>query len=94
MTYELKIYQYNATTKQLEHTNTITSDDNNKAVKELAKIFVDKHIRGTKTKITSTYNNELKITQTWLGATNFETIEPSDYKITHKYEYTFYDCNL
>ena len=94
MTYELKIYQYNANTKQLEHTNTITSDDNDKANKEIAKIFVDKHIRGTKTKITSTYNNELKITQTWLGATNFETIEPSDYKITLKYEYTFYDCNL
>ena len=99
MTYELKVYQYNKHTQQLEHTNTIVDTDNEHANKELAKIFVDKSVRGTKTKLTYKYEQdghakELHITQTWINATDYVNNEPCEYKITVKYEYTFHDCTL
>lgn len=93
MTYELKVYRYNDNTNNMELVNTIRNEDNDTAIKKLAEIFMDKYVKNIKTKITHA-NNELKITQTWLGATNFDTKIPSDYKITSKYEYIFRNCNL
>lgn len=101
MTYELKTYHYNKQTQKLEHTNTIVDMDNARATLKLAQIFVDKNVRGTKTKITYKYEQnggtyELHITQTWLGATQYDdkTHDGYDYKITNKYEYTFHNCAL
>lgn len=100
MTYILKVYQYDKQTQTLKHTNTITDTNNEHANKELAKIFVDKNVRGTKTKISYNNNpqndtNTLYITQTWIGATKYDQhIGGHDYKIVVKYEYTFYDCTL
>lgn len=82
MKYTLNIYADGALV------NTITSDDENHATRELAKIFISKEKRGTKTRLRFIpYSDKVKIWQYFPKETCGTTT-------SHTYEYIFEGVTL
>ena len=73
---KLEIYQNGTKAMEREFTEA-------EALKELAKIFIDKEIRKTKTRISKYPNGKYKITQMW----NFTHYNGETTKTIYKYEF-------
>ena len=90
MKYTLKIYNLNLNTNNYEQVNTITCDDEKEVSERLLALYKDRDFKPSTRKYKFKYTKEsINITCEFFAPTNFDTVEPCDYKYATKHEYKF-----
>lgn len=91
MKYTLKIYNLNLNTNGFEQVNTITCDDEKEANELLLALYKDRDFKPRTRKYKFKYTKEsINITCEYFIPTNFDSVEPCDYKYATKHEYQFF----
>lgn len=90
MKYTLTSYKLNLNTNKYEQLDTITCDDEKEVNERLLALYKDRDFKPRTRKYKFKYTKEsINITCEFLNPTNFDTVEPCDYKYTIKHEYKF-----
>ena len=90
MKYILKTYKLNLNTNEYELEETITCDDEKEVNERLLALYKDRDFKPIARKYKFKYTKEsINITCEFFAPTNFDTVEPCDYKYSLKYEYEF-----
>lgn len=91
MKYTLKIYNLNLNTNNYEQVNTITCDDEKEANELLLALYKDRDFKPNTRKYKFKYTKEsINITCEFFAPTNFDSVEPCDYKYATKHKYQFF----